>query len=295
MINTEKLISNLYSRFGSIVVEPIAKQLREFLHDNVHDELFDEYYSSIFQDRDLLEYLSGYLEINGEHEKAIWMKKQADQIVQENAPKVSFLALNNRVNIEIGEMQKLQRKTLSRIIEKIKFNPEFLNGNYADIGFARQGIESLRDIKKHGKGGFRVYFTFIKDQNICVVLGVSAGKSTTDVDQEEIDNYIKMADRVQNNFDLLKSKMSELSIINEAMIAVCFKPTNKLLESVNGYDVFIMNTDIFGGDKVVCKVNESEDLISKFGHMGIDEASKAIFESVATDEDIKDIVGCVVI
>ena len=81
MINTEKLISNLYSRFGSIVVKPIDRYLREFLSDDFNNELFDEYYTSVFQDRDLLEYLSGYLEMNGEHEKAVWMKKQADQIV----------------------------------------------------------------------------------------------------------------------------------------------------------------------------------------------------------------------
>jgi putative component of toxin-antitoxin plasmid stabilization module len=273
----------------------MISRLEDIVDTDFNEQLFDEFIKINAKDYDVLEYLSEYLEMNGDYEKSKWLKKQIEQMAKENAPKVSFLALNNRVNIEIGEMQKLQRKTLFRVIEKIKFNPEFLNGNYADIGFVKQGVESLRDIKKHGKGGFRVYFTFIKNQNICVIIGVSDSKSTTDVDQEEIDNYIKMADRVQNNFDLLKSKMPELKIINEAMIAVCFKPSDKLLESVNGYNVFILNTDIFGGDKVVCKVNESEDFISKFGHMGINEATKAIYESVASDEDVKDMVGIMVI
>lgn len=134
-------------------------------------------------------------------------------------------------------MQKLQRIHLKQTIDEILENPEKLKGNHPSVGFVIKGIEELRDLKKSGTQGYRIYFTIANDsengKKNCVIIGLSKGKSTTDVPSEEKDHFVKLAKNTKEY--AIVSTLKEVEVITESCIGICiyknFEEVRKFNES----------------------------------------------------------------
>lgn len=215
MINIGKFFDSLYRKFGSSDIETCRNEIRDIISTDFDKELFDELieYKSI-PSIEIIEFVASVLEADGQRDKAEWLRSKKSEIEVPKEYDVNFYWLNSDVKNEVMSMQSSKLKNLKRTIESVKENPLLLSGNHANIGFVLQG-ECLRDIKKVGVNGFRVYFVILYDEKSCVILGLSKGKSTTDVPREEILKYLNQASFYKNRIN--SSSLEEVNILVESI------------------------------------------------------------------------------
>jgi len=217
MLTYGKLNSILYRNFEEYN-EECSDVLRDILETEFDQQLFDEYIDySAFPTKNLMLYIASVLDVDGQKKKAEWLYKKAEEKQEETAPKISVYWLNDRVESEIQLMSKSKRKNLKQTINAVIKNPELLRENHSNVGFVIQG-EILRVFKKHGSDGFRVYFVLTSDGKNCVILGLSKGKSTTDVPKSEIDAFLALAKETQSSVDI--TILKQANVVDESYIGL---------------------------------------------------------------------------
>lgn len=218
-MNVPQLYSLMHSKFKGKTDFPLDK-IYPMVADEFDEEYFDsEYDISEFFSKDELLKISSIFKIHGCDEKAEWLQKKANEkpVEVENTSKIAFYWIDDRVENEIQLLSQSKRKNLKQTIDSVTANPELLQGNHSNIGFVIQG-EILRAIKKHGKDGYRVYFVLMPNGTDCIILGLSKGKSTTDVPQNEIDSFLSLAKKVQSSIDV--TSLKRVNIFDESYVGL---------------------------------------------------------------------------
>lgn len=263
IVNNNKIIAQLLAKFP-IIKEPnglysaidiILSFIGEIDEVEVVKELIKPQLKHIESINK--EILLELVEVFNEHHNS----KIADFILEAHGPlpkpivkpQFKFRWLNDKIEADFLNLQQQQKTSIARTMQSVCDNPELLDRNLESVGFVKKDDCDLRDLKKHGTQGCRIYYCIDNQRRNGVLLGVSNSKSTTDAPISEINRFKKLAKATiaTDNFNqyaviTIANLMNESSTTTIANYGIGF--VNRLIvESVLG---------VTGVEQVVSKFNE---------------------------------------